>query len=310
MLSRRAALTAAGLLLLAGCTPRFDGARVTITTGSAGAVYNQLGAALSAAWAAGLGVSSAVETSAGSGQNLDRLLAGQADVGISAADAAALRATAPDGGRLRALARLHDDYIQVVVHARTSVKSLADLRGKRVSVGLADSGVLLITDRLLAAAGLSGERDLDRRRLSVDDAVKALATEQIDAFFWSGGLPTEQVAELAQQVPIRLIDLADTLPALAKNFDVYETASMPASVYGLSAPVTTLLVPNFLLVTDRMPDRLAQSLTQGVFDAQTALAAASPAARSVDVRSGIETVPIPLHPGARAYYRAAHYVSD
>src|SRR4051794_22522638 len=91
MAGRRAVLLAAGLALLGGCATRFDGTRLRITTGSAGAVYNQLGAALSTAWASTLGVKPEVLTSAGSGQNLDRLLAGQADLGITAADAAALR---------------------------------------------------------------------------------------------------------------------------------------------------------------------------------------------------------------------------
>ncbi|MFD2420661.1 TAXI family TRAP transporter solute-binding subunit [Amycolatopsis pigmentata] len=306
---RRAVLLAAGLALLGGCATRFDGTRLRITTGSAGAVYNQLGAALSTAWASTLGVKPEVLTSAGSGQNLDRLLAGQADVGITAADAAALRSLG-DGGRLRALARMHDDYVQVVVPAGSKVQRLADLRGLRVSVGPADSGVRLLTDRLLQIAGLPRETDIQQRRLAIDDAVDGLARGWIDAFFWSGGLPTEQVASLAHRIPIRLVDLSDVLPAMSRTYDVYEPATLPAATYNLPEPVTTLLLPNYLLVTDRMADPLAQALTEGVFDAQAALAAANPAARSIDVRSGVETVPVPLHAGAMAYYRAAHYVND
>lgn len=306
--SRRAVLLAAGMALLGGCATRFDGTRLTITTGSAGAVYNQLGAALSTAWASTLGVTPEVLTSAGSGQNLDRLMAGQADLGISAADVAALRSLG-DGGRLRALARMHDDYVQVVVPAGSKVQRLADLRGLRVSVGPADSGVRLLTDRLLQTAGLRRATDIQERRLAIDDAADGLARGWIDAFFWSGGLPTEQVASLAQRVPIRLVDLSDVMQAMSRQYDVYEPATLPATAYHLSDPVTTLLLPNYLLVTDRMADPLAQALTEGVFDAQAALATANAAARSIDVRSGVETVPVPLHAGAMDYYRSAHYVS-
>ncbi|HET6499300.1 MAG TPA: TAXI family TRAP transporter solute-binding subunit [Amycolatopsis sp.] len=298
-------------LLLAGCGSRFAGLRLTITTGSSGAVYNQLGTALATSWAAQLGSTApTVLTSAGSGQNLDRLLLGSADVGFSAADAAAARAATPDGKRLRALVRMHDDYIQVVVPAGSPIARLADLKGRRVSVGPADSGVQMVASRLLASAGLAGEGDLERVRLNIEASADALARGEIDAFFWSGGIPTEQVTALAARFPVRLVDLSDVVSAICRQYQEYDVAWVPVSAYHLPGPVTTLLLPNFLLVTDRMDAGLAQALTQGVFTAQPALAAANRAARSIDARSGIETVPIPLHPGALAYYRSAHYVSS
>lgn len=307
---RRTVLAAAGAFLLAACGAQFDGQRLTITTGSAGAVYDQLGQALAASWAAEFGFQAQVLTSAGSGQNLDRLLVGAADVGICAADAAATRAAESGGGRLRALARMHDDYVQLVVPADSAIVRPADLRGRRVSVGPPDSGVRLIADRTLSVLGLSGEADLQRCELAVDAAADALWRREIDAFFWSGGLPTEQVSALARLLPIRVVDLAEVLPVLFEEYEVYQPATLPASPYRLPKAVTTLLVPNLLLVSDRMSATIAEALTGGVFEAQAALAAANHAARSIDVRSGIETVPILLHPGAEAYYRSAHYTRD
>jgi TRAP transporter TAXI family solute receptor len=298
-------------LLLAGCGLRFAGLRLTITTGSSGAVYNQLGTALATSWAAQLGITApTVLTSAGSGQNLDRLLLGSADVGFSAADAATARAATAEGKHLRALVRMHDDYIQVVVPASSPITHLTELKGRRVSVGPADSGVQMVANRLLASAGLAGEDDVERVRLSIDASADALARGEIDAFFWSGGIPTEQVTALAQRIPVRLVDLSDVVTAICRQYQEYDVARVPVSAYRLPDPVTTLLLPNFLLVTDRMDTAVAQALTQGVFSAQPALAAANRAARSIDIPSGIETVPIPLHPGALAYYRAAHYVSS
>jgi uncharacterized protein len=306
---RFALLALVVLLLVAGCQQRFDGTRLTITTGSPGAVYDQLGATLAGYWAAQLGVQTNVENSAGSVQNLDRLLSGQADLAISAADAAADRYGQSDGRQLRALARIHDDYVQVVVPANSNVYSLAQLRGLRVSVGPEGSQVRLVADRLLAQVGLGGPNDVQRSELSIDQDPDALCSGRINAFFWSGGIPTGQVADLAGTMPIRLIDLSDVAAAVTKRWPVYEAVTVPASTYQLPAPVTILTVPNYLLATDRMPDALAQSLTADVFGAQSTLAATNRAARSIDVRSGIETIPIPLHPGALAYYRSAHFVS-
>ena len=95
------------------------------------------------------------------------------------------------------------------------------------------------------------------------------------------------------------------MPTLRKSYSVYGTAAIPASTYQLGGgPVTTLVVPNFLLVTDAMSDDVAETLVRGLFEAQPALAAASKAALSIDVHSAIDTAPVPLHPGALRYYQA------
>jgi hypothetical protein len=165
----------------------------------------------------------------------------------------------------------------------------------------------MVANRLLASVGLARENDVDRARLSIDQSADALARREIDAFFWSGGIPTEQVRALVQRIPVRLVDLSDIASAAGRQYPEYEVARVPTSAYQLPGPVTTLLLPNFLLVTDRMDAAVAKALTEGVFHAQSALATTNRAARSIDVRSGIETVPIPLHSGALAYYRSTHY---
>jgi TRAP transporter TAXI family solute receptor len=293
------------LLLVSGCGGGLSSVRLTVTTGNAGAVYNQLGIALAQSWASELRIPQPkVLTSAGSVQNLDLLLNKQADVAISQIDVAAVRFRQPGGQHLRALARMHDDYIQVVVPANSPVQSLTQLRGQRVSVGSTDSGVQLITDRLLTSAGLPAN-SVDRESLSLDQSVDALEHGQIAAFFWSGGIPTAQITALARQMPIRILDLSSIVPAINTKYPEYRTGIIPTSAYGLPHPVTTLMIPNVLLVTDRMSNNVAEALTRGVFAAQPKLAAINHAARSIDVRSGIETMPIPLHPGAVNYYRSA-----
>lgn len=307
-IARAGAVVAAlvvALGLVSGCAPRYDGARLSITTGNPAAVYNQLGTVLAAEWMKDPGIPAPqVLPSAGSGENLDRLLNGQADIGFSAADAAADQAAKPGGQHLRALARMHDDYLQLVVPQNSPVQRLADLRGLRVSMGSPNSGVELIAGRLLQQAHLAPTTDIKQQHLNVDQSATALSGGTIDAFFWSGGIPTSQITDLSSRMQIRLIDLSDVLPAMRSTYREYGTAIIPTSIYHLAQPVNTLLVRNFLLVTDRMPDQIAEGLTRGIFRAQPALTARNIAARSIDVRSGLETMPIPLHDGALAYYRA------
>jgi uncharacterized protein len=287
-------------MLLIGCAPEYNMPRLRIATGNAGGVYNKLGTALANAWQDQLDIEMPdIQASRGSPDNLDRLLSGQADVAFSAAD---VLTEHPAGPRQpRALARIYDDYLHVVVRADTNITRLTDLSGHRVSIGSADSGVAVIADRLLTVSGL---RDVAVERFGLTPSLEALQAKTIDAFFWSGGLPTQSIKDLAEQMPLRLLDLSDVLPEMRKAYPIYGSALVPASTYELpDGPVTTLVVPNFLLVTDQMPDDVAEALTRGLFDARPALVNAAAAAMSIDVRSAIETSPIPLHPGAARFYR-------
>ncbi|MCP2093222.1 hypothetical protein LV78_001162 [Actinosynnema pretiosum] len=298
-----AALLALASVALSGCSGEFASVRLTIASGSTGGVYSKLSTALAGAWSRDPGVPAPeVAATAGSLDNLERLRSGRAQIGFSAADAAQSAASGPH--RLYALARMHDDYLQVVVRGDLTATKVADLRGLRVSLGAVDSGVKLISERLLSAADISPSSDLKAQYLSLDASVSAMREGELDAFFWSGGVPTDLVTDLSTSVALRMLDLGDVLPELRERWPVYFSATLPASAYELpGGPVTTLVVRNFLLVNDQVTDEVATALLRGMFAAQDALVAASPVARSIEARSAIETTPIPLHPGAVAYYR-------
>lgn len=300
------AALALATLSLSACGDDFEHVKLTMAAGSPGGVYHKLSTALAEAWTRDPGITRPqVANTAGSVDNLDRLRANQAQVGISAADAAELAQRKPGtGNKLYALARMHDDYFQVVVRADLPVTRLADLKGLRVSVGARDSGVKLIAERLLESAGISPERDLRVQYMDLQTSTEAIRNDALDAFFWSGGVPTDAVTNLATTVRLRMLDLGDVLPKLRQAYPVYGSATLPESAYRLDGgPVVTLVVRNFLLVNDTMSDDVAEALVRGLFQAQPDLVAASPVARSIEVRSAIETTPIELHPGAMRYYR-------
>lgn len=305
--SRRAALGLGAALgaatVLGACAGEPGGMRAVLATGGPQGVYHRLGAAMIDVWRAELGADTREVASEGSVDNVGLVSAGRADVGFCAVDVAA-DAAARDPS-LRALARVHDDAIHVVVPASSAVTRLADLRGRRVSIGAPNSGVIVIAPRLLAAAGLDARRDLAASPLGLGDSIAALRAGAIDAFLWSGGLPTTGIDALAAAVPIRLLDLAEQVDAVRRAFPVYDDTTVPAGTYGLSDPVTTLSVRNVLLVPAAMPPTTAQALTRVLLDRADALAAADAAGRSVDPRTAIGTVPVVLHDGAAAAYRAA-----
>ena len=291
-------LTAA--TVLTGCGSTLEDVKITMATGPEGGVYYSLGNGLADAWRGRLGiVRPQVVATAGSKDNVLRLVNEQAQVGFSQADAVD---GAVGGSRLRALARMHDDYLQVIVRADLPVGKLADLTGLRVSIGGKESGVEIIARRLLDSANVK-PREVN---LGLDDSAQAMREGRLDAFFWSGGLPTARITQLTRELGVRMLDLNDVLQSFRQKYTSYGSATLPASTYNLpSGPVITLVVRNFLLVTESMPDDVAEALVRQLFEAQPELVKAHSAARTIETRSAIETEPVELHPGAMRYYRDA-----
>lgn len=292
--------------LVAGCDNQFAGTRLRIASGSPSGVYAQVSLALADAWAAQLGIETPqVLQTDGSKENLAKLRVSDVDVAISAADVAdeAVNSTSTAGQpKLLALARIYDDYLHIVTKAGLELSTVADLSGRPVSVGARVSGVRFIADRVLEVAALSPP--VQQRYLTLEQSIRALEDGEIDAFFWSGGLPTRAISELARRLPLKLLDLTDEMPALRMKYPIYNTATIPVSAYEFGdQPVTSLAVANFLLVNDTMRDDLAEALVRGMFDARDQLIEAAPPTVAIDLHPAIETDPVPLHPGALRFYR-------
>ncbi|NRN68099.1 TRAP transporter solute receptor [Kibdelosporangium sp. 4NS15] len=286
------------LLVVAGCTSVTEDLRLTIATGFPSGVYNKLGNALATEWSKQMGMPTpTVLATEGSPDNINRLAAGQADIAFSAADVANDRRN----DKFSALARIYDDYLHIVVRADSPIRALADLTGKRIGIGAANSGVKTIAERVLKILKVDGQPF----EYGLPQSTDALRKGEIDAFFWSGGLPTDEIVQLSRAMDIRLLDMSEQMRTIRKDYRYYGAATIPLSVYQVAntVPVTTLTVPNLLMVTDRLSNDAAKALAQGIFAAQKQLADVTEAADSIDIRSAVETHPIPLHPGAREFYR-------
>jgi TRAP transporter TAXI family solute receptor len=310
---RRAVLLAGGAVAFAGTgwalsrsvpehRPPSPKRPIVIATGGTKGVYYKYGQAFKDAAQQRLGPTQAVPTT-GSVENVQRLLRGDATFAFAAADAAA----GADG--LRAVARLYDDYIHLVVPADGPIGQLADLRGRRVSLGPSSSGTSLIAGRILAAMKrpIDPTRDLVRADLSINDSVTALQHGAIDAFFWSGGLPTDGVTELAKSRTLRLISLAEATAPLRQQFGPsYRVGTIPADTYPhVDKPTVTLAVPNLMVTTTAIDAARVNDVTSALFDSAARIARADvPEAAQLDLRTAIFTEPVALHDGARTYYRS------
>ncbi|WP_043266427.1 TAXI family TRAP transporter solute-binding subunit [Streptomyces sp. CT34] len=317
----RRALTAAGAALavlgmvlwwlLPPVGERAPSGRVTLATGVPTGVYARYGELLKQDLARDMpGVDLRLTRSEGSIDNLRQLVSGRAAFTIATADAVAAYQVGhePGADRLRACARLYDDYMQLVVPKNSPVHSARDLRGLRVGVGADGSGVQLITRRLMAAAGLDFDRDIVPVRVGIDQMPGRLEHGDLDAFFWSGGLPTQAVQRLTQRFPVRLVQLGDLSRALHEQGErtrYYRAAVMPADAYPQAQDgeaVKTIAVANLLVTTDREDAALTFGITRTVINSRDAIGHEVHAAQNVDLRTAVFTDPLPLHKGAREYY--------
>ncbi|MFD7866575.1 TAXI family TRAP transporter solute-binding subunit [Streptomyces sp. NPDC057682] len=287
---------------------------LTFSTGVRSGVYQRYGERLRGALDKDLpNVSIHLQTSEGSQQNIARVATGRADFTIATTDALAtyLRDRKPGFERLRGCVRLYDDYIQLVVKRGSDIGKVADLRGRTVAVGQPGSGVRLVADRIMTAAGLDPVEDVTAVPAGIDTMPKLLEDGRLDAFFWSGGLPTSAVADLAARFPIRLVPLEEALvkrlQAAGGSTRYYRSAVMPADAY-LNAQqgqaVPTVAVANVLVTTDRTDPAMTEAFTRTVIDSRDRIGREVHAAQLVDLRTAIYTDPLPLHEGAKRYYRS------
>ncbi|MEV0965526.1 TAXI family TRAP transporter solute-binding subunit [Streptomyces sp. NPDC049910] len=289
--------------------------RLTFSTGVKSGVYQRYGDLLQDALAHDLPrVSIDLRTSEGSQQNLERVVSGEADFTVATADAVAKYRLdgRPGADRLRGCARLYDDYVQLIVPRGSAVETPADLRGKRVGVGHPGSGVRLIADRVLTAAGLDARQDIDAVSAGIDTVPGRLERGELDAFFWSGGLPTGAIRDLSERFPVRLVPVGDELigrvHATGDATRYYHSAVIPSDAYprmGARSSVQTVAVANLLVTTDRADPELTERLTQTVIRSRDRIGRQVHPAQLVDLRTAIYTDPLPLHEGARRYYSSA-----
>ncbi|WP_210589176.1 TAXI family TRAP transporter solute-binding subunit [Streptomyces sp. GESEQ-35] len=299
------------LLPLGEAPPR---GTITFSTGTPAGVYQKYGELLRTELDNDMpNLDVRLLTSDGSQENVARVATGKADFTIAAADAVETYELAGRSGsdRLRGVARLYDDYVQLVVAPDSGIDSVADLRGKRVAIGPTHSGVRLIANRVLEAAGINPDKGITPLSDGIDTGPARLKKGEIDAFFWSGGLPTEGLQKLAGSLAYRFVpidaDLVAKVHALGGATRYYRATNMPESAYPSiqnGDTVPTMAVSNLLITREDTDPRLTDWLTRTVINSRDGIGTHVHSAQLVDVRTAIYTDPLVLHEGARRYYRS------
>ncbi len=286
---------------------------LSVATGGTGGVYYPYGGGIAKVLNENLPrVRVSAEVTAASVDNLKLIRDRKADIAFTLADTLA-DAVAGRGSFAGApvpaasLAVLYSNYTHLVTLSSSGITSVAGLKGHVVSTGSPGSGTEVIAFRVLRAAGLDPDRDVRRQGLGVSESTDALKDGKVDAFFWSGGLPTAAVQDLSHSpgVTIRLLPTADLVPALRQQHgDLYFPLEIPAAAYpSVTAAVPVVGVANVLVVNRSMDEQLAYDITRVLFEKQQALAGIHPEARNLSLATATKGSPAEFHPGAQRFYR-------
>lgn len=306
VLSRRAFILATAVVA-AGCIRSQPGGHLRVAAGDPGGLYLAFAEVLAKQIQRRYpSISVEVLPTEGTIENLALLRSGGADLGLALADVAERdRATGPAGTAPQAVARVYENYLQVIVRDSAAAQQLSDLEGTRVSIGPAGSGAAATSEVLFEAAGLRGRVEMSNYRLR--DGLARLADGSVDALVWSGGVPTPAVADLHATRPLRMLDIGSLAAPMSRLAGYpYVVRRVPAGGY-VPPGIRSLGVPDLLLCR---PD-IAVDLVAAVVDvlATDAPQLIPPYVRGLqylDAPSMIQTGLIPLHGGAIGAYRKLH----
>ncbi|MCE1235500.1 MAG: TAXI family TRAP transporter solute-binding subunit [Hyphomicrobiales bacterium] len=302
----------AGLVALAFAATASVSARadefVTVLTGGTSGVYYPMGVAIAKIYGEKIpGARPSVQATKASVENLNLLQQGKGELAFTLGDslAAAWKGDEEAGfkaklGKLRGVTAIYSNYIQIVASKDSGIKTLADLKGKRLSVGAPKSGTELNARAILAAAGLT-YADLGKvEYLPFGESVELMKNRQLDATLQSAGLGVASIRDLATSVDITVVEVPKAV--IDKAGAPFVAAEIPAGTYSKQdAPVATAAVVNYLVTRADLPDDLVYQMTKAIYENLGELQAAHSAAKAIKLENALVGMPVPMHPGAAKY---------
>lgn len=279
--------------LLCGCSCSTTGG-IRLGTGDEEGTYYKYGEKLAA-----IDNSIELKSTAGSEANHRLLENGFIDAAIVQSDSLDVTDT-----HCAALTGLYTEAVQLVVRKDSGITGIEQLRGKRVSIGEEESGVVRNSQQLLLAAGMTFS-DMDAKHLSFTDSVSALQNGQIDAFFCTAGAPTEAVSRITASEQASVISFEDDLLQRLMNvYPGYNSCVIPANTYaGQDYDVHTVGVRAVMIVSPSMSDATAKKLIDEIFVNSEALNSNIVTDGALTGESAVLSVGIPFHPAAVSYLK-------
>ncbi|MFE8697843.1 TAXI family TRAP transporter solute-binding subunit [Cytobacillus sp. FJAT-53684] len=279
---------------------------MSILTGGTGGTYYPLGGAFANIISDATGIQTTAESSGASAENMNTLKSGDAEIAFSQTDIASY---AKDGklmfegaavDNVSAIGTLYPETIQIVTTSKSGIKSVEDLKGKKVSVGAPGSGTNPNAEQILEVHGMTFD-DIKKQDLSFDESTAGIQDGTIDAAFVTAGTPTGAVEGLSATEDVVIIPIAqDKIDALIEKYPYYVQDEIPSGTYGLSDAVSTVAVQAMLVVTNDLSEDVVYEVTKAIFENLDQVAHAK--GKLISAENAVNGVGIDIHPGAQKYY--------
>jgi len=282
---------------------------VNIATGSTGGSYYPLGAAMAKIWNDNIdGIKASAQSTGGTVNNIQLMGSGEADAAFM--DGLYYYAYLGKGKYegnpqeyIRALIPLYPEPIQLMIAKGSDIKSLADFKGKRVSIGAVASGTEVTARQLLKAAGIDPDNDIQAENLGVGDTAKAFSDNRIDAAIMVGSIGMAGVVEATTLGVVEFIDVPDEIrDKVIEETPYWVPFTIPANTYkGQEKNVKTYASWNIVAVHKDLDPDLVYQMTKQLFNHKEDLLAVR-ANMTTMSEENIKYILIPMHEGAQKYY--------
>ena len=298
------------LFLMGAVVSVYAADNLVLATGGTAGTYYPFGGAMAKIWNSKIkGMNVTAQTSGVSAENVRLINKKEVELALVQSDTLDFAFNAKEAFKeplkgMSAIAVLYPEIIQVGVGAASPIKSIADLKGKKVGVGAPGSGTEANFRQLLDAYGMKKE-DVNAQYLSFSESAEAYKDKHIDAFNVTAGIPNAGIMDVANQNEIRILDIpADVVAKLTKKYPFLAAAKVPANTYkGQTAEVSTVAVNAVLICGSGLKEAMVYNLTKALFENQAELATAHAKGKELNMKTAVTGVSIPFHPGAVKYYK-------
>jgi len=298
------------LFLMGAVATVYAADNLVLATGGTAGTYYPFGGAMAKIWNSKIkDMNVTAQTSGASAENVRLVNKKEVELALVQSDTLDFAFNATEAFKeplkaMNAVAVLYPEIIQVVVGAASPIKSIADLKGKKVGVGAPGSGTEANFRQLLDAYGMKKE-DVNAQFLSFSESAEAYKDKHIDAFIVTAGIPNAGIMDVATQNEIRILNIpADVAAKLTQKYPFLAAVKVPANTYkGQTAEVSTVAVNAVLICGSSLSEAMVYNLTKALFENQADLASAHAKGKELNIKTAVTGVSIPYHPGAVKYYK-------
>ncbi len=283
---------------------------LTIGTGTTGGVYYPVGMAMANIISGKVGIPTTAQVTGGAIENNTLVNTKVVDMGIAQTVMSynAVKGLAPYKEKLNNVSALFSGLskgvFQVVVNKNSAIKSIRDLKGKKISLGPAGGGAITTFLEVFSAYGYT-EKDFQPVYNAYDQAADALVDGNLDAIVVQAAAPTAALTQIiAAKKPVRFISIEnDMMQRLLKRYSYYGKEVLTKDVYNTDTPVNTFYIANMLVVRKDLSTDLVYRITKALFENLDTIQKSHPSIKGLTTHSAVEGIPIPLHPGAEKYFK-------